>query len=244
MEISSSFMEYSQVKIQVVGKEVQEMFGSIAERYDMANSCLSLGIHKWWRRRLSRAWRRLSVAGRVVSGPVLDLCSGTGDVLFELEKTFPHCIGADFCLPMLEQGKKRKESSLFLQADALQLPFPDETFSLITVSFGVRNLEKLEVGLQEMFRVLKPRGHLLVMEFGQPRNRAWRALFSLYSFQIMPFLGGLLTGNRAAYEYLPRTSQKFPCGEDFMAQLKVAGFSSCTAQSLSGGVAYIYYGQK
>ncbi|MGA1190656.1 MAG: ubiquinone/menaquinone biosynthesis methyltransferase [Bdellovibrionota bacterium] len=232
-------MEYPQVKIQVVGKEVQEMFGSIAERYDIANSCLSLGIHKWWRRQLSRAWRRLSV-----SGPILDLCSGTGDILFELEKTFPHCIGADFCLPMLEQGKKRKESSTFLQADALKLPFLDETFALITVSFGVRNLEKLELGLQEMFRVLKPGGHLLVMEFGQPRNRAWRALFSLYSFQIMPFLGGLLTGNRAAYEYLPRTSQKFPCGKAFIDQLKVAGFSSCTAQSLSGGVAYIYYGQK
>jgi demethylmenaquinone methyltransferase/2-methoxy-6-polyprenyl-1,4-benzoquinol methylase len=244
MEITPFFMEYSQVKIQVVGKEVQEMFGSIAERYDVANSCLSLGIHKWWRRRLSGAWKRLSVAGRVVSGPVLDLCSGTGDVLFELEKTFPHCIGADFCLPMLEQGKKRKESSLFLQADALQLPFSDETFSLITVSFGVRNLEKLDVGLQEMFRVLKPGGHLLVMEFGQPRNRVWRALFSLYSFQIMPLLGGLLTGNRAAYEYLPRTSRKFPCGEDFMTRLKAAGFSSCTAQSLSGGVAYIYHGQK
>lgn len=239
MKISPSFMEYSQVKIQVVGKEVQEMFGSIAERYDMANSFLSLGIHKWWRRRLSSAWRRLTVPG-----PVLDLCSGTGDVLFELEKTFPHCVGADFCLPMLAQGKKRKESSIFLQADALQLPFPDETFSLITVSFGVRNLEKLEVGLQEMFRVLKSGGHLLVMEFGQPRNRVWRALFSLYSFQIMPLLGGLLTGNRAAYEYLPRTSQKFPCGEAFIAQLKAAGFSSCTARSLSGGVAYIYYGQK
>lgn len=227
------------MKIQVVGQDVQDMFGSIATRYDVANSCLSLGIHKWWRKKLAKQWRQFPV-----DGPVLDLCSGTGDVLFELENSFPMCIGADFCLPMLEQGKKRRSRSLFLQADAQCLPFSDETFALLTVSFGVRNIENLQLGLQEMYRVLKPGGHLLIMEFGQPKNKIWNALFSFYSFQVMPLLGGLLTGNRAAYEYLPRTSRHFPCEAEFVAELERAHFQRCSSQSLTGGVAYIYHGQK
>ncbi|MCI5066038.1 ubiquinone/menaquinone biosynthesis methyltransferase [bacterium] len=219
----------------VVGPEVRAMFGSIAGRYDVANSFLSMGIHKWWRRVLASHWRDLPR-----DRPVLDLCSGTGDVLFDLEKHFDSALGADFCLPMLQRGRERRPSSHFLQADALQLPFQSASFQLVTVSFGIRNVESLERGLSEIYRVLEPEGRVLILEFGQPKNVLWRALFNWYSQYVMPLLGGVLTGNRAAYEYLPETSRLFPCGGDFVTILQRAGFGDVHYSSLSGGIAYLY----
>ncbi|MCB0330791.1 MAG: bifunctional demethylmenaquinone methyltransferase/2-methoxy-6-polyprenyl-1,4-benzoquinol methylase UbiE [Bdellovibrionales bacterium] len=233
--MTSSIDTPSQEGIQVVGREVRSMFGAIAGRYDLANSVLSMGIHKWWRSRLAKIWKNVGA-----EQPVLDLCCGTGDILFELRKSFPEAYGADFCLPMMRCGQARSPDTPFLQADALHLPFQDQTFGLITVAFGVRNLESVEQGLTEMLRVLKPNGTLLVLEFGQPRNVMWRMIFDFYSGTILPFIGELVTGNRSAYEYLPKTSKNFPCRELFKAKVKSVGFAEASYTSLTGGVAYIY----
>lgn len=228
------------MNIKVIGSEVRQMFGSIAHRYDLANSVLSFGTHHCWRRSLVR------LAPERQNGVALDLCTGTGDLVPLLERRFGSCIGVDFCFPMMFEGKKKFSLSGFLpprfvQGDALQLPFADRTIDVLSVAFGVRNLENLEAGLAEMRRVLKPGGHLLILEFGQPRNPIFGALFGFYSRYIMPLIGGLLTGNRAAYTYLPRTSRSFPCGEAFKEILNAAGYEHVRFQPLSLGIAYQYH---
>jgi demethylmenaquinone methyltransferase/2-methoxy-6-polyprenyl-1,4-benzoquinol methylase len=225
-------------RVRVVGSEVRAMFGSIAKRYDLANTFLSLGIHKWWRRKLKKLW------GKEDRGPVLDLCTGTGDVLSDLKGSFQTSIGADFCLPMLVKGQDRYGHTTLLQADAQHLPFPENVFHVVTVSFGIRNVESLARGLSEIHRVLVPGGVVLILEFGQPANPMWRAVFQWYSTWILPVLGALITGNRAAYEYLPATSRTFPCREHFLNELTEAGYEKGEYYSLTGGIAYIYRGVK
>ena len=214
------------------------MFGAIAERYDYANRVLSAGIDKRWRSRL------LSLApewsGSASDSPrVLDLCTGTGDLLALLKERYGSSVmGADFCLPMLQNN--RAGNFALTQADALQLPFRENTFDLVTVAFGVRNFENLEHGLKEIRRTLKPGGMLLVLEFGQPTNSVLRFLYNWYSAFILPRLGKLITGNREAYLYLPRTAAKFPFGEAFAWIGETCGLSSVAFAPLSGGIAYAY----
>lgn len=218
----------------VVAHEVQAMFGSIAPRYDITNSVLSMGIHHLWKRLVVR---------RVPAGvgPVLDLCTGTGDLLPLLERRAHGVIGGDFCLPMLECGRARGRSKApLVQCDALNLPFAAETFAAVTVAFGVRNLEDLRRGLAEMQRVIQPGGKLIVLEFGQPRWAPFRAVYNWYSAVLMPWIGGVLTGNRSAYTYLPKTAKAFPCGAAFEDILREVGFQTTRCDSLSGGIAYIY----
>lgn len=223
----------------VVASEVQRMFGSIAERYDITNSVLSMGIHFLWRRRL---FSQIELNQQQVA---LDLCTGTGDLLLPLLKRCRLVCGADFCLPMLQAGKKRSghKALNFLQADALKLPFADQTFDLLTISFGIRNLENLQQGLHEMRRVLKPQGRLAVLEFGQPKG-IFGLIFGLYSKYIIPLIGGILTGNREAYEYLPETSKRFPCGEKFREILKLSGFEPLLVEAQTGGIAFLYLAQR
>jgi demethylmenaquinone methyltransferase / 2-methoxy-6-polyprenyl-1,4-benzoquinol methylase len=224
---------------EVKAQKVSAMFGSIAERYDVTNSVLSCGIHWLWKRR---------IASLVPEGArVLDLCTGTGDLLPLLSKRASEVVGADFCLPMLEQAERRgfvKGNVSLVQADALAMPFEDNSFTAMTIAFGVRNFEDLQAGLQESFRVLAPGSKLLVLEFGQPHLPGWRELYNLYSRFIMPFIGGLLTGNREAYEYLPGTAAAFPCRDKFTDILQQCGFHLARYTSLSGGIAYIYQAEK
>jgi demethylmenaquinone methyltransferase/2-methoxy-6-polyprenyl-1,4-benzoquinol methylase len=226
-----------------VSTEVRTMFGSIAQRYDLTNSVLSLGIHHAWRRAL------INLLPVSTNHSVLDLCTGTGNLLPLLQKRFGPVVGADFCMPMLIAGKNRfagsgKEVFPVAQADGLSLPFAENTFDIVTVAFGVRNFEKVEVGLGEIRRVLKTGGHLLVLEFGQPKIPVWAQFYQFYSKHIMPLIGGLLTGNRHAYTYLPQTAKNFPCGDAFKALLERCGYSTIKAKSLTGGIAYVYDGQK
>ena len=214
-----------------VGSTVRQMFASIASRYDLANTVLSFGIHHLWKRDL---------VSRIPKGSnVLDLCTGTGDLLPLIKNRQANVIGADFCAEMLEIAKQRYDMPV-QQADALNLPFKDGEFDVVTVAFGVRNLESLTKGLQEMFRVLKTNGKLLVLEFGTPKLPIWKQLFQFYSKVIMPRIGGFLTGNRYAYEYLPETSKNFPCREQFINLLKDCGFTNAEYKTLTGGIAYIY----
>lgn len=215
---------------------VQNMFSSIAARYDLTNSVLSLGIHHLWRKKL------VSMIPACKDARVLDVCTGTGDLLSPLKERFGETYGIDFCFPMLKEALKKKDGSKgeIAQADALEMPFRENVFDVVSVAFGVRNFENLRIGLGELNRILKPGACLLILEFGQPRIPGFAQIFRWYSNYLMPIIGGILTGNRSAYTYLPKTSSEFPCREDFNKYLEDAGFVNCRFLSLSGGIAYIY----
>jgi demethylmenaquinone methyltransferase / 2-methoxy-6-polyprenyl-1,4-benzoquinol methylase len=221
-------------------QKVIGMFSAIAHRYDLTNSVLSFGIHHWWRRvLLKKAPSRRDIIA-------LDLCTGTGDLLPILSRRYSQVVGADFCRPMLDVADKKYGSHKGIslcQADALDLPFADNSFGVVTVSFGVRNFESLQKGLREIQRVLAPGGRLLVLEFGQPKG-LFGFVYRWYSKVIMPWIGGVLTGNRTAYEYLPATAKAFPCGRKFEAELQAAGLMPVRTSALTFGIAYAYAADK
>lgn len=227
--------------MEAISKEssrIREMFASVAPRYDLANSVLSLGIHYFWRRAL------LNSINTQQHHCALDLCTGTGDLLLPLKKRYQKVVGVDFCKDMLDLaaqkiGDARQEIEL-LEGDALALPFVDQRFDLISVAFGVRNFENLENGLKEMQRVIKPGGQVLVLEFGDPRHPLWRAVYRFYSNHLMPLIGGFLTGQRSAYSYLSHSTAHFPCAEQFCNHLQRCGFEKASFRPLSGGIAYLY----
>lgn len=225
--------------------EVRNMFASIAPRYDAANELLSLGVHKGWR----RAAVRLSQA---TSGQrVLDCATGTGDLALEFKRRVGETgevIGTDFCAEMLQAapGKAARKGLVvgFAVADALALPYADARFDVASIAFGIRNVDDPLRCLRELARVVKPGGRVVVLEFGQPRG-AFGAMFRIYSKGVMPLVGGLITGNRAAYQYLPRTAAQFPAGEKFLALMREAGsFTSCSAHPLLFETAFVYLGVK
>jgi demethylmenaquinone methyltransferase / 2-methoxy-6-polyprenyl-1,4-benzoquinol methylase len=225
--------------------EVREMFASIARRYDTANEVLSLGIHKGWRR------AAVHLSGAAPGQRVLDCATGTGDLAFELKRAVGpsgEVIGTDFCAEMLQSAPaKAAKAGLevkFAVADVLALPYPDGQFDVASIAFGIRNVDDPLLCLREMARVVKPGGCVIVLEFGQPRG-PFGALFRAYSRGVMPVVGGLLTGNRAAYEYLPRTAAAFPAGEKFLGLMRESNaFSATEAHPLTFGTAYVYRGVK
>ncbi|MFY1827783.1 bifunctional demethylmenaquinone methyltransferase/2-methoxy-6-polyprenyl-1,4-benzoquinol methylase UbiE [Myxococcus fulvus] len=223
--------------------EVRQMFSSIATKYDVTNEVLSFGIHRLWRRtavRLSQA---------KPGDSVLDCASGTGDLALAFKRKVGatgHVIGTDFCAEMLESGPaKAAKAGLqvdFQVADAMDLPFEDNRFDVASIAFGIRNVDDPVKCLSEMGRVVKPGGRVVVLEFGQPTG-AFGALFRFYSKTVMPAVGGLLTGNRAAYEYLPRTSAAFPAGERFLSLMDQSGaYAERSAHPLTFGTANVYVG--
>jgi demethylmenaquinone methyltransferase / 2-methoxy-6-polyprenyl-1,4-benzoquinol methylase len=225
--------------------QVQQMFAQIAPRYDLANEVLSLGIHRYWRRAAVRQ------SGARLGDCVLDCATGTGDLALEFKRCVGPAgkvIGTDFCAEMLaiapQKASKAGLDVQFEAADATSLPFPDESFDIAAIAFGIRNVDEPLRCLRELARVTKRRGRVVVLEFGQPHG-VFGALFRVYSRRIMPWLGGLLTGERAAYEYLPRTAAAFPSGELFLSMMRDAGcFTECHAKSLTRGTAYVYVGKR
>ena len=223
--------------------QVREMFASIAPRYDAANEVLSLGVHRRWRRAAVR------LSGAAPGNRVLDCATGTGDLAIALKRAVGpggEVVGTDFCAEMLASAPAKAARAgvdvRFEVADALALPYADRSFDVASIAFGIRNVDDPVRCLREMARVVRPGGRVVVLEFGQPRG-AFGALFRAYSRVVMPALGGLLTGNRAAYEYLPRTAAVFPAGDRFLALMDEAGsFSSRTAHPLWAGTAYVYVG--
>ncbi len=223
--------------------EVRQMFSSIAPKYDVTNSVLSFGIHHLWRRTAIR------LSGAQPGMAVLDCATGTGDLAIAFKKTVGtsgKVTGTDFCAEMLIPGPAKAQAAgvevKFEVADAMALPYPDRTFDVSSISFGIRNVDDPVKCLQEMARVVKPGGRVMVLEFGQPGGLfGWG--FKFYSRVVMPFIGGLITGNRAAYEYLPRTAAQFPAGKNFLALMEQAGsFSRFDAHPLTSGMAYVYVG--
>ena len=224
--------------------EVRQMFSSIATRYDVTNEVLSFGIHRLWRRTAIR------LSGAKPGDAVLDCATGTGDLAIAFKHTVGgdgRVVGTDFCPEMLESAPaKASREGLeieFAVADAMDLrQYADDTFDVASISFGIRNVDDPVKCLKEMARVVKPGGRVVVLEFGQPRG-LFGGLFRFYSKVLMPFVGGLLTGNRAAYEYLPRTAAAFPAGEKFLELMDRSGaYRKRVANPLTFGTAYVYVG--
>jgi len=184
----------------------------------------------------------------------VDICTGTGQLAFELAKTEGvQVLGVDFVQPMLKVALTKLPAASpgrslsqvnFVQGDALHLPVPDLSCEVATISFGIRNVDDPVAGLREIFRVLKPGGRILVLEFGQPTIPVFSSLYRFYSASVIPFLGGILTGDREAYRYLPETSARFPSRESFIDLMRRAGFSDCLYTPLSLGIAYLYQGKR
>ena len=222
------------------------MFASIAPRYDLANRLLSFGADGLWRRRLAR------LGGLQDGQHALDCACGTGDVALALKRaggSEARVCAVDFCPQMLNLARRKSAARNlpveYRQADILDLPYPDGSFDLVTIAFGVRNLADVPAGLGEMSRVLKPRGRLLVLEFGQPQLPLFKWPFYLYSRWVLPALGGLLTGSSQPYRYLHETASTFPHGSAFIELLKrVPALGQPVARPLITGVAYLYRAEK
>ncbi|HWR49517.1 MAG TPA: bifunctional demethylmenaquinone methyltransferase/2-methoxy-6-polyprenyl-1,4-benzoquinol methylase UbiE [Bryobacteraceae bacterium] len=229
---------------QEAARWVRGMFGSVAHRYDLLNHLLSLNIDRHWRRRTVKLVRPVLLQP---GARVLDLCCGTGDLLIALERAAGRpLLGGDFCHPMLvEAGRKLTAGSLrssLIEADALTLPFPDASLDLITAAFGFRNLANYRKGLAELRRVLRPGGVAAILEFSQPRIPGFAAMYRLYSGRVLPFIGGLISGDRSAYTYLPESVRKFPGPEELARQMTEAGFSSVQFERMTGGVVALHIG--
>jgi demethylmenaquinone methyltransferase/2-methoxy-6-polyprenyl-1,4-benzoquinol methylase len=223
--------------------KIQGMFSQVAENYDRANTVLSMGIHHLWRTQL------VNWAGLEHEEKILDCATGTGDLALKMKRLSPssEVVGSDFCQPMLDKAREKDPANEvhFQWADAMSLPFPTQSFDLVTISFGIRNVEDPVVAMTEMFRVLKPGGRLLVLEFGQPRLRVFERIYNFYSNNVLPRIGGWVTGQRSAYQYLQSSSAAFPCADGFLKLMKKAGpWKTLEYKTLTGGIAYIYKAEK
>jgi demethylmenaquinone methyltransferase / 2-methoxy-6-polyprenyl-1,4-benzoquinol methylase len=219
---------------------IKTMFGSIAGRYDRANTILSAGVHHLWRRK-AVLW-----SGVRKGEAVLDCATGTGDLAIAFRKAVGdsgRVIGTDFTPEMIALARRKSAQITFEVADVTALPYGDDTFDVASISFGIRNVGDPAQGIAEMARVVRPGGRVLVLEFGQPSNRLARTLYDAYRRHFLPRLGGAVTGERDAYEYLEESAARFPCGEDFVAMMQSAArFTTVDVKPLTFGIAYMYRG--
>ena len=213
---------------------VRNAFARIADKYVVTNHVLSLGVDVLWRKKV----------GRIVEAKnpeaVLDLATGSGDLAEEIQLRLPNArvVGADFCVPMLDEARKRKISQL-VAADGMALPFADDSFDVVTVAFGLRNMADWALGIREMSRVLKPGGMMLVLDFSLPTG-ILRGPYRFYLHSLLPNVAGLMTGQKDAYAYLGGTIEKFPSGEKMTDLISANGFTNAACHPLSFGVASIY----
>lgn len=220
---------------------VHDAFAKISDRYVVTNHVLSLGTDILWRRKAARMVRALQPVR------LLDLATGSGDLAMEISKLCPQTkiIGADFCDPMLEIARQRNLPGIeWMVADALALPFANETFEVVTVAFGLRNMASWPHAIQEMTRVLKPGGHLLVLDFSLPTLPIIRPLYRFYLHHLLPKIAGLVTGQRQAFEYLSHSIEAFPHGPAMCALLHENGLRDSTVHPLNLGIASIYLAKK
>lgn len=227
--------------------KVWSMFDRIAHRYDLLNRLLSGGQDIIWRKRL------LQLIPQNKEQIMLDVATGTGDVLLTLLQESPYVVeahGIDMSKKMLQEANRKIQiknlqgKAQVQVANAEDLPFEKESFDLTTIAFGIRNLPDYEQGIQEMFRILKLGGRALILEFSLPRNRILLPLYLFYFRHILPLVGGLISGDQAAYRYLNQTVETFPYGEAFVKKMNEAGFSNVKVHLLTFGIATIYQGDK
>lgn len=225
---------------------VQGVFNSVASKYDVMNDAMSMGIHRIWKDAMMdwlapRAGQRL-----------LDVAGGTGDISFRFLKRagHGHATVLDLTEPMLVEGRKRAEAGQMAEmldwvvGDAMKLPFEDNTFDVYTISFGIRNVTRPQEALNEAYRVLKPGGRLMVLEFSQIPNEMMQKVYDLYSFNIIPPMGQMIAGDRDSYQYLVESIRKFPDQETFLGMIRTAGFDLAKYRNLTMGIACLHSGWK
>lgn len=225
-------------------QRVRSMFAEIADRYDLMNHLLSANVDRYWRRVMVRQ------LAAETDDPILDVCTGTGDLALAFWKAqggrVP-VVGIDFCRPMLDHAKRKQlrhsidPTLQFVEADALELPLPDNHFQRVVVAFGLRNLADPIRGLQEMYRVSRPQGRLGILEFSLPRRQPLRTLYGLYFRHLLPRIGQFLANNaQSAYQYLPASVSEFPAGQQLAQWIRAGGWSQITFRPLSWGIATLY----
>lgn len=219
-------------------EQIRTFFARIAPRYDAANHLLSGGLDYWWR------WRTARIVSKSSPKRILDLATGSGDLAIALRDACPHSliIGADFCLPMLI-ASKAKNAPPVLAADALQLPFAENTFDAVAVAFGLRNMASYASALREIVRILNPGGKLYVLDFSTPSG-AFGAVYRFYLHRLLPILARLITRERAAYDYLGDSIENFPQGAEMLGLMGGSGLEDCTAAQMTGGIVTLYTGTK
>jgi demethylmenaquinone methyltransferase/2-methoxy-6-polyprenyl-1,4-benzoquinol methylase len=221
---------------------VRAMFGRVAHRYDLANHLLSFNIDRYWR---THTVARVADVLARPEARVLDICCGTGDLVRALQRARLEgapVLGSDFCHPMLVAAHAKVGRGRLFEADALRLPLTDASLDLITVAFGFRNLANYDAGLREMRRVLRSGGRAAILEFSQPPNALFGALYTFYSRRVLPVIGGALSGSRDAYTYLPESVRKFPSPDELAAMMRAAGFEAVSFERLTGGIVALHLG--
>lgn len=225
------------------GAFVREMFATIAPRYDRTNRIISAGLDEGWRK------RAIDLLRAPHGGQIVDLCCGTGDVVFHLLRTDPSLTvtGVDFCEPMLTKARERAArermpAARFSQADAMALPFADNSFDGATMGFAMRNVAGIDATLREVRRVLKPGARFVNLDMSKAPNRAWKLLFDIYFYRIVPLVGGVFGGSRQAYTYLPNSLTHHPGAEELRDKFEAAGFADTGFVRLMGGAIAIHYG--
>jgi demethylmenaquinone methyltransferase/2-methoxy-6-polyprenyl-1,4-benzoquinol methylase len=234
------------------GDQVNKLFTSIAGRYDLVNDLQSFGLHRYWKRRIVRL-------ARVTPGDTaLDVCCGTGDLAFALVRAGASVVGLDFNEAMLRIAQTRKKTSeqnqrnrldalsavRFVQGDAQQLPFPDCSFNIVTIGYGLRNLTSWEIGFREMARVARPGGRLLVLDFGKPDNAVIRGIYFGYLKIFVPLLGRIFCGNASAYSYILDSLKVYPAQNGVFEEMRKLDLEDVRIINILGGMMSINYGVK
>ena len=225
---------------------VQGVFGSVASKYDIMNDVMSMGIHRVWKDAMMD-WLAPRPGQRL-----LDVAGGTGDISFRFLKRAGHAHSTvlDLTEPMLVAGRKRAEADQMVDqldwvvGDAMALPFEDNTFDVYTISFGIRNVTKPQIALNEAYRVLKPGGRLVVLEFSQIPNDMLQWIYDRYSFNMIPRMGKIIANDWDSYQYLVESIRKFPDQDTFLSMVKQAGFENAKYRNLTMGVACLHSGWK
>ncbi len=220
---------------------VRGMFGRIAPRYDLLNHLLSMNIDRYWR---SRTVSSVAAILALPGARVLDVCCGTGDLTLALNSRSQSGLvfGSDFCHPMLQKANSKTANGHWFEADALQLPLAGDSLDLVTTAFGFRNLTNYRGGLLELRRILKPGGTLAILEFSTPPNPLLAAAYGFYSRAILPAIGGVISGSRDAYTYLPESVRKFPDADGLADQMREAGFVNVRFERLTFGIVALHLG--
>lgn len=225
---------------------VRGVFGSVASKYDVMNDAMSFGIHRIWKDAMMD-WLAPRPGTRL-----LDVAGGTGDIAFRYLKRAGHAHATvlDLTEPMLIEGRKRAEAEQradsldWVVGDAMALPFADNSFDTYTISFGIRNVTRPQEALNEAYRVLRPGGRLMVLEFSQIPNEMMQKVYDLYSFNIIPRMGQVIARDRDSYQYLVESIRKFPDQDTFLAMVRAAGFGNAKYRNLSMGIACLHSGWK